>query len=414
MKMKFNRRQGIGTAAVAAIVIVVAVVAAGGAYVLLSSGGSTSTVTSTLTSTTSNVITSTSTSISTLLSTTTSTSTATVQPTVSVALNGAGSTFIVPVLQAMISAYQTATPTTAINYQGVGSGAGISALEGRTVDFAASDAPLQAADIAKAPNAVTIPMTIGAVTVAYNIPGIKSNMHLTGKVVADIFAGNVTKWNDPAIASLNANLTLPSQSILVVHRSDSSGTTFVFTGYLSQQSAGWNKTYGQAKSVGWPVGLGANGNAGVAGVVQGTSYTVGYVELAYALSNSMAVASIQNAAGNWVLPTLASSSAAATSVTALPAGNGNWATVNLLNEPGATTYPIVTFSYVIVYKDLSVNSNENINQAGALVKFLWWAVHTGQGQAQALSFVPLPQNVVTIDEAAIQSLTFGTTSLPAQ
>jgi phosphate transport system substrate-binding protein len=408
MKMKFSRRQGIGTAAVAAIVIVVAVVAAVGAYVISSSGSPASTVTSTVTST----AVSTSTTANTVTST--STSTATVQPTVAVTLNGAGSTFIQPVMNAMISNYQSATPTVAINYQGIGSGAGISALQGRTVDFAASDAPLQAADQAKAPNALTIPMTIGAVTVAYNVPGIKSNMHLTGKVVADIFAGNVTKWNDPEITSLNGNLTLPSQNVLVVHRSDSSGTTFVFTGYLTQQSAGWNKTFGQAKSIGWPVGLGANGNAGVAGVVQGSQYTIGYVELAYALSNNMAVASIQNAAGNWVLPTLASSAAAATSVSGLPAGNASWASVNLLNEPGATTYSIVTFSYVIVYKDLSVNSNENINQAGALVKFLWWAAHTGQGQAQALSYVPLPQNVVTIDEAAIQSITFGTTSLPVR
>jgi phosphate ABC transporter phosphate-binding protein len=330
-----------------------------------------------------------------------------------VTLNGAGSTFIQPVMNAMISQYQTATPGVSINYQGVGSGAGIAALEGHTVDFAASDAPLQAADQAKAPNALTIPMTIGAVTVAYNLPGIKSNVHLTGKVVADIFAGNVTMWNDPSIASQNTNLTLPAKSILVVHRSDSSGTTFTFTGYLSQASAGWNKTFGQAKSVGWPTGLGANGNGGVAGVVQGTTYTIGYVELAYALSNSMTVASIQNSAGTWVLPTLASSAAAANAVSNLPAGNGNWATVNLLNQPGATTYPIVTFSYVIIYKDLSVNTNENVNQAGALVKFLWWAVHTGQGNAQALSYVPLPANVVTIDETTLSSVTFGTTPLPS-
>jgi phosphate transport system substrate-binding protein len=398
--MKFNSSKAIGTAIVVVIVIVVAVVAAGGAYVL--STGSAKTVTSTVTST----------SVSTSASI--ATSTATVNPSVSVKLTGAGSTFINPVLSAMITAYQTATPTVAINYQSVGSGAGISALEGKTVDFAASDAPLQAADIAKTPNALTIPMTIGAVTVAYNIPGVKSNLHLTGKVIADIFSGNVTTWNNAEIQSLNSNVTLPTNSILVVHRSDSSGTTFVFTGYLTQQSAAWNKTYGQAKSIGWPVGLGANGNAGVAGVVQGTTYTIGYVELAYALANNMAVASVQNAAGNWILPTLASSAAAASSVSNLPAGNGVWSTVNLLNQPGATTYPIVTFSYVIVYKDLSTNPDLNVNSAGALVKFLWWAVNTGQGQAQALSYVPLPANVLAVDETTIQSITFGTTSLPVQ
>jgi phosphate transport system substrate-binding protein len=426
--MKFNRRQGLGTAVVAVIVVVVAVAAAGGAYLLASSspGSTASTVTSTVTNTSvmtstasttvSNTVTSTATSISTStsISTTTQVSTTTTRPSVSITLNGAGSTFIQPVLNAMISNYQTATPTVAINYQGVGSGAGISALEGHTVDFAASDAPLQAADQAKAPNALTIPMTIGAVTVAYNLPGIKSNVHLTGAVVASIFAGNVTMWNAPAIASLNSNLTMPAKSILVVHRSDSSGTTFTFTGYLSQASAGWNKTYGQAKSIGWPVGLGANGNGGVAGVVQGTTYTIGYVELAYALSNSMTVASIQNSSGSWVLPTLASSAAAANAVTGLPAANGNWATVNLLNQPGASTYPIVTFSYVLVYKDLSVNTSETLAQAQGLVKFLWWAVHTGQGQAQSLSYVPLPANVVAIDEAGLNSMTYGTTSLPVQ
>jgi phosphate ABC transporter phosphate-binding protein len=394
MKMKFNSKNGVGTAAVAAIVVVVAIVAAAGAYVVGS--GMASTVTSTTT-------------IGAPPTTTSTTSKTTAAPAT---LNGAGSTFIQPVMNAMISQYQTATPGVAINYQGVGSGAGISALQGHTVDFAASDAPLQAADQAKAPNAVTIPMTIGAVTVAYNVPGFKSNVHLSGKVVADIFAGNVTMWNDPAIAGLNSNLTMPAKSILVIHRSDSSGTTFTFTGYLSQASAGWNKTYGQAKSIGWPVGLGANGNGGVAGVVQGTTYTIGYVELAYALSNKMTVASIQNPAGTWVLPTLDSSAAAANAVSNLPSGTGSWASVNLLNQPGANTYPIVTFSYVIIYKDLSVNTNENVNQAGALVKFLWWAVHTGQGQAQALSYVPLPANVVTIDEATLSSITFGTTPLP--
>jgi len=423
--MKFERK-GISTTAIAAIAVVAIIVVGAGAY--LAASGSAKTTTATVTSTQTSVTTSlstttaisvstsvsTSVATSTSVSTTTATTTAIVNPTVSSVLNGAGSTFIAPVLQAIISAYQTATPTVSINYQAVGSGAGISSLEGKTVDFAASDAPLQAADIAKAPNALTIPMTIGAVTVAYNLPGIKAGVQLTGKVIADIFSGNVTTWNNAEIQALNPTLTLPSNNILVVHRSDSSGTTFVFTGYLSQESAGWNKTYGQAKSIGWPVGLGANGNAGVAGVVQGTTYTIGYVELAYALANSMTVAAVQNNAGNWILPTLASSAAAATSVSNLPAGNGVWSTVNLLNQPGANTYPIVTFSYVIVYKDLSVNSDLNVNSADALVKFLWWAVNTGQGQAQTLSYVPLPANVLAIDEATIQSITFGTSSLPVQ
>jgi phosphate transport system substrate-binding protein len=312
------------------------------------------------------------------------------------------------VLTALIAQYQAGVPTTQINYQGIGSGGGISALEGKTVDFAASDAPLQAADQAKAPNALTIPATIGAVTVAYNVPGIKSNLHLTGSVVADIFIGKVTLWNDPEITALNSNLTLPAKSILVVHRSDSSGTTFTFTGYLSIVSPTWNSTLGQAKSVAWPVGLGANGNAGVAGVVQGTQYTIGYVELAYALQNSMTVAAVQNQAGNWELPTLATTAASVQSVSGLPAGNGNWAAVNLLNEPGANSYPIVTFSYIIVYQDLSVVNGESLAKATALVNFIWWEVGaTAQATAGGLSYVPLPANVVALDEATIKSITFN-------
>ncbi len=366
-----NKRNGMGGSVVGIVVVVLIIVAALAGYFAASSSISASTTTqfSTITSppvtntvTQTEVIngTVTKTLTSTAVSTTVSTTTAT--PTVTSVLTGAGSTFINPVLTAMIAQYQQGTPTVQINYQAIGSGGGISALEGKTVDFAASDAPLQAADIAKAPNALTIPATIGAVTVAYNLPGIKSNLHLSGSVIADIFLGKVTMWNDPEITNLNSNVTLPAKSILVVHRSDSSGTTFTFTGYLSIVSPSWNSTVGQAKSVAWPVGLGSNGNAGVAGVVQGTQYTIGYVELAYALQNSMTVASVQNAASVWKLPTLASTAAAAASVSALPAGNGNWAAVNLLNEPGTNSYPIVTFSYIIVYQDLSVNERRDSRQ----------------------------------------------------
>ena len=194
----------------------------------------------------------------------------------------------------------------------------------------------------------------------------------------------------------------------MVHRSDSSGTTFTFTGYLSIVSPTWNSTVGQAKSVAWPVGLGSNGNAGVAGVVQGTQYTIGYVELAYALQNKMTVASIQNQAGTYKLPTLASTAAAVQSVSALPAGSGDWSKVNLLNEPGTDSYPIVTFSYIIIYKDLSVVNGESQAKATALVNFLWWEVgSTAQTTASNLSYVPLPSNVVALDEATIQSINFN-------
>jgi phosphate ABC transporter phosphate-binding protein len=336
-------------------------------------------------------------------------------PLVNVVLTGAGATFPAPLLTSMIAKYQQLNPSVQVNYQAIGSGGGIAALEGKTVDFAASDAPLKAADRLRANNSLHIPETIGAVTVAYNLPGIASNLHLSGKVVADIYAGNVTTWNDPEIQQLNTNITLPAKSILVIHRSDGSGTTFIFTGYLTASSPGWAKKVGQGKTVAWPIGLGANGNQGVAGVVQGTQYTIGYVELAYALQNKMTVASIQNPAGNWVIPSLTSSQLAVSSAanaTALPPGGADWSGVSLLNAPGPKAFPIVSFTYLLVYKELSVVPGMTKDRAAALVKFLWWVVHDGQTLSPSLQYVPLASSVVTIDEASIQSITFNGQPLP--
>jgi phosphate ABC transporter phosphate-binding protein len=330
-----------------------------------------------------------------------------------VKLNGAGATFPYPLLSAMITEY-THLPgrIVQVNYQAIGSGGGISALQGKTVDFAGSDAPLSASEKEKAPNALHIPETIGAVTIAYKLPGIQTGLHLTGSVLADIFAGTITMWNDPAIQNLNPSVTLPEQSILVVHRSDGSGTTFIFTGYLSLASSSWKSSIGQSKTVAWPVGIGANGNTGVASVVQGQNYAIGYVELAYALQNNMTVAAVQNPAGNWVLPSLDSTQKAAESATGLPAGNQDWANVNILNAPGAQAYPIVSFSYIIVYQELNVISEMTQDKAAALVSFLWYMVHDGQQSASDLEYAPLPTNVVQIDEATIQSITFNGQTLP--
>ncbi len=256
----------------------------------------------------------------------------------------------------MIINYTAAKPYIQVNYQSIGSGGGISAMQQKTVDFGASDAPLSATDAVNVPNALHIPETIGAVTVAYNLPGVPSGLHLTGKVIADIYQGTITKWNDTAIQTLNPNVALPATNIIVVHRSDSSGTSFVFTGYLSASSSTWNTSVGQGKSVAWPVGVGASGNAGVAGTVEGSANTIGYVELAYSLQYNMKVAAVQNPTGNWIMPTLASTTAAAQSVASagLPAGTASWTNVNILNAPNAQAYPIVTFSYIIVYKELNV------------------------------------------------------------
>lgn len=331
-----------------------------------------------------------------------------------VLLNGSGATFPYPLLDSMITQYKQIKPNVQINYQPIGSGGGISALEGNLVDFAGSDAPLGAADRELAPNALHIPETIGAVTVAYNIPNIPTGLNLTGKVIADIFQGKVTKWNDPAIQDINPDTTLPAKDIVVAHRSDGSGTTFIFTGYLSAVSTDWEQAIGQGKTVAWPVGLGGNGNTGVAGIVQGTEYTIGYVELAYALENSMTVAAIQNPAGNYVSPTLETTTAAVQSKASqgLPAGNADWENVDVLNAPGAQAYPIVSFTYLLVYKELNVIPGMTQTKATALVQFLWWVVHDGQQLGPALEYAPLPSNVVQIDETSIQSITFNGQTLP--
>jgi phosphate transport system substrate-binding protein len=337
-------------------------------------------------------------------------------PTQTVTLNGSGATFPYPLLDAMVKQYQTEKTNVQINYQPIGSGGGISALEAKTVDFAASDAPLGAADMAKAPDSLHIPETIGAVTVAYNLPGFSSGLHLTGKVVADIFAGNVTMWNDPEIQGLNSNLTLPAKSILIVHRSDGSGTTFIFTGYLNaSNSPAWQAAkLGQGKTVAWPTGIGANGNTGVASVVQGTQYTIGYVELAYVLQNNMTVAAIQNPAGNWIIPSLNSIQLAVQSSASggLPAGNQSWSNVSLLNAPEPQAYPIVSFTYLLVYQELDVVPGMTQAKATTLVQFLWWVVHDGQQNATSLAYVQLPTNVVQIDETTIKSITFNGQHLP--
>ncbi len=324
-------------------------------------------------------------------------------------LTGQGATFPDPLIQFMITSYTATKTQIQVNYQGTGSGAGINALKAYTADFAGSDAPLSASERASTPNALHIPETIGAVTIAYNLPGISTGLRLNGTVIADIFRGNITTWNDPAIQQLNPTKTLPSNTINVVFRSDASGTTFVFTGYLSAASSTWASTYGQSKQISWPVGSGNKGNAGVAATVEGTAYAIGYVELAYAIENTMKIAAVQNSAGNYITPTLATTTAAAQSVASagLPAGDAAWTSVNILNAAGDNSYPIVSFSYILVYKELNVVTGMTQEKANALVDWLWYMVHDGQSHASALSYAALPSNVVTINEATIRSITFN-------
>jgi phosphate ABC transporter phosphate-binding protein len=329
-----------------------------------------------------------------------------------ITLNGDGSSFIFPVLSAMGANYSQSHFSVYINYQAVGSGNGVTDLTKKIVDFAASDFPLSDAQRTAAPNVLHIPATVGAVVLAYNLPGIGSGLQLDAPTIASIFQGSITYWDDPAIKGLNTGLTLPHQTIITVHRSDSSGTTFVFTGWLNTTSgSGWN--FGQSKTWLAPGGQGAPQNQGVASVIQSFTYSIGYVESAYAITNKMSQARIKNPAGTFVQPTLANATLALSSAGgSLPAGDQSWKNINLLNEAGTNTYPIVSFSYVLVYKDLSVIPDMTMDKAKALVDFLWFVVHNGQYLSSGLSYVALSSAIVTIDENSIKSITFNGTSLP--
>jgi len=326
-----------------------------------------------------------------------------------ITINGAGATFPFPLIDTWRVDYQKVKPDVNINYQSIGSGGGVKQFTEKTVDFGATDAPLTQNESQKAPGAVHIPETIGSVVAAYNIPSIPDKgLKLSGEVLADIFLGNITKWNDPKIQSLNTDKPLPGDDIVVVHRSDGSGTTFVWTDYLSNVSTAWNEQLGIGKSVEWPVGIGAPGNEGVANAIKGTPNTIGYIELSYALTTNTPFAFIENKEGNFVEATLNSTKAAVQSyVASLPKGDGVWTDVSLVNAPGADSYPIASFSYLLLNKELSTNPNLDQAKAKALVDFISWAITDGQKQAESLDYVPLPDGVVKLNQDTLKSLTFN-------
>ena len=327
----------------------------------------------------------------------------------SITINGAGATFPFPLIDTWRVDYQKVQPGVNINYQSIGSGGGVKQFTEKTVDFGASDAPLTQNESQKASGAVHIPETIGSVVAAYNIPSIPDKgLKLSGEVLADIFLGKITKWNDPKIQSLNTNKTLPGDEIVVVHRSDGSGTTFVWTDYLSSASPAWKEQLGKGKSVQWPVGIGAPGNEGVANAIKGTANTIGYIELSYALTTNTPFAFIQNKEGAFVEATLASTKAAVESyVTSLPKGDGIWTNVSLVNGPGANSYPIASFSYILLYKELDTDPNLDQAKAKALVDFISWAITDGQKTSESLNYVPLPDGVVKLNQDTLKSLTFN-------
>jgi phosphate transport system permease protein/phosphate transport system substrate-binding protein len=343
-----------------------------------------------------------------------------------ITLNGAGATFPFPLIDTWRVEYQSVNPSISLNYQSIGSGGGVRQFTERTVDFGASDAPLTEEEMQALSSStpVHIPETIGSVVAAYNLPGIDKGLKLTGPVLADIFAGKITRWDDPRISELNPDLSLPTAAdIVVVHRSDGSGTTFIWTSYLSQVSPEWNQTVGAGKSVQWTVGLGAQGNEGVSNTVLSTPNSIGYVELTYALTTDMDYASLMNRAGNFVEPTLDSTQAAAqaaimnnassssnnittSAAVGLPTGDQSWTQVTLLDAPGPDSYPIASFSYLLLYKELSTYI-DSMEKAQALAQFVNWAITDGQQFASPLHYVPLPDSVVQHNQQTLRSLTFN-------
>jgi phosphate transport system substrate-binding protein len=342
------------------------------------------------------------------------------QPTVAVTLQGAGATFPQPLIQKWTVTYNQLYPAVTISYNGIGSGGGIQQITAKTVDFGASDAPLSDSQLAAAPGLVLFPETLGGVAITYNLQasGISNTtvLHFTSDVIAGIYMGTITKWNDPAITALNPGVNLPSTQITVVHRSDGSGTTFAFTNFLSVTNPNWAQNVGYNTTVTWPVdklgtGVGAKGNPGVAGAVANTNGAIGYVDVIYAVSNHLGVGAVKNQAGNFIVPTLQTILWAAANATGTP--NPSDLRLHIVNAAGAQSYPICTYTYLLVYKDMSLNPGITLDKAEALAHFLWWAIHDGQQYSTALIYAPLPANVVAADEQVLMTLNYqGTPLLP--
>ena len=314
-------------------------------------------------------------------------------------LQGAGATFPYPLYSKWVAVYQKEHPRVRVNYQSIGSGGGIKQILEKTVDFGASDAPMNDGEMGKAQGKILhIPTTLGAVVLAYNLAGV-TGLKLTPETVAGIYLGEITRWNDARLAADNPGVTLPDEAIGVAYRSDGSGTTAVFTDYLAAVSPAWKDKVGAGKSVKFPAGMGAKGNEGVAGQVKTAPGTIGYVELAYARQTGLSFASLKNAAGTFVEPSLEGISAAAAGfVASMPDDLRK----NIVNPAGETAYPISAFTYILVYAELPDGEKSK-----ALVDFLWWALHDGQKVGADLHYAALPAEVVAKAEAALKSITVG-------
>jgi phosphate transport system substrate-binding protein len=312
-------------------------------------------------------------------------------------LTGAGSTFIYPILSKWTSEYSQLHPNVKINYQSIGSGGGIRQVSEGTVDFGASDVTMTDAQIAQAKVKVTaIPAILGAVVPVYNIPGVNKELNFSGDVIADIYLGKITTWNDARIAKDNPGVSLPANAILPVYRSDGSGTSFIFTDYLAKVSPAWNSGPGRGAAVNWPVGIGQKGNEGIAGMVRQSPNSFGYVELIYAVQNKMSYGSVKNASGKYV-------KGSTDSVTAAAAGAAKNMPpdyrISITNAPGADTYPISSFSWLLI-----PNHAADAAKTKALVDFFGWVLDHGEAEAAALTYAPLPKQVADMVRKSIATI----------
>jgi phosphate transport system substrate-binding protein len=312
-------------------------------------------------------------------------------------INGAGATFPYPIYSKWFSEYAKIDKSVKFNYQSIGSGGGIKQITAQTVDFGASDKFLTDADLKAAPGKlIHIPTVMGAVVVTYNVPGVHTGLKLTADDVSGIYLGKITMWNDPKIADDNPGVALPSKPIIVVHRSDGSGTTAIFTDYLSKVSTEWKDKVGMGTSVKWPAGLGGKGNEGVAGQVKNSEYTIGYVELAYAMENKLPFATLKNSDGHFVVPSIKSTTAAAAGAAKhMPADYR----ISLTNQPGKDAYPIAGFTWLLVYEH-----QKDAAKGKKLVEFLKWELKHGQKMAASLMYAPLPENVAKMVAKTIATI----------
>ena len=319
-----------------------------------------------------------------------------------VKLNGAGATFPNIIYQDWILAYNKAHPDAQLNYQSIGSGGGIRQFSDGTVDFGATDAPMKDSAIAAIQgNVLHIPTVLGGDVPTYNLPEIKETLRFTPDILADIFLGKITKWSDARLAAVNPGVKLPAEDIVVVHRSDGSGTTFIWTDYLSKVSTEWDQKVGRGTSVNWPVGLGGKGNEGVTATVKQTPGALGYVELGYAMANQLPAGMVRNKAGKFITPSLESITAAAAGAMK-EMGPSTDFRVSITNPEGDAAYPVSSFTWFLLHQQY-----EDATKAATLVKFVWWAETDGQSRAAPLGYAPLPKPLRPWIEARLKTITAG-------